>query len=83
METMHKPIFVIGEYLVYVAFAFHALNGIRLALIELGFGVGKPIEPVYPYRTSVNVQRPMAVVVMLLAAVVVVLGGLDLPWSRS
>ena len=71
------PLFTIGEFLVFVAFAFHAVNGVRLFLIELGWAVGKPIEPVYPYRTSVDVQRPLAVVVMILAAIVVALGGLD------
>ena len=77
MASVTGPVFTLGEYLVFVAFAFHAINGIRLVLVELGFGVGKPIEPVYPYRTSVDVQRPLAVVVMLVAAVLVVLGGLD------
>ncbi len=77
MESVTGPIFVLGEYLVFVAFAFHALNGIRLALVELGFAVGKPIEPVYPYRTSLNVQRPLAVGAMIIAALVIVLGGFD------
>jgi succinate dehydrogenase / fumarate reductase cytochrome b subunit len=77
MATVTGPIFTLGEYAVFVAFAFHAINGIRLVLIELGISVGKPIEPVYPYRTSVDVQRPLAVGVMLVAAILVVLGGLD------
>jgi succinate dehydrogenase / fumarate reductase cytochrome b subunit len=71
------PLFTIGEYLVFAAFAFHAVNGVRLFLIELGWSVGKPIEPVYPYRTSLDVQRPLAVTVMIVAAIVAVLGGLD------
>jgi succinate dehydrogenase / fumarate reductase cytochrome b subunit len=77
MAQVKGTFFTLGEYAVFAAFAFHAINGIRLVLIELGIGVGKPIEPVYPYRTSVDVQRPLAVVVMLVAAVLVVLGGLD------
>ncbi len=77
MARVTGTFFTIGEYLVFAAFAFHAINGIRLFMIELGWGVGKPIEPVYPYRTSVDVQRPLAVGVMLVAAVLVVLGGLD------
>ena len=77
MATVAGAIFTLGEYAVFVAFAFHAINGIRLVLIELGIGVGRPIEPIYPYRTSVNVQRPLAVGVMIVAAVLVVLGGLD------
>ncbi len=75
MSTVGGPAFKVGEYLVFAAFAFHALNGIRLVAIELGWAVGQPIEPVYPYRTSVNVQRPLAVISMLVAAVLVVVGG--------
>jgi succinate dehydrogenase / fumarate reductase cytochrome b subunit len=77
MGRVTGPVFVIGEFLVFAAFAFHAFNGLRLVLIELGFAVGKPFEPVYPYRTSVDVQRPLSILAMLLAAVLVVLGGLD------
>ena len=74
MDTVTGPLFFLGEYLVFVAFAFHAANGIRLALLELGFAVGEPIEPIYPYRTSVHVQRPLALGALALAAVVVVIG---------
>ncbi len=77
MARVSGPLFVAGEYLVFLAVAFHAANGIRLVLVELGFAVGKPIEPVYPYRTSVDVQRPLAVGVMVVAAVVAALGGMD------
>jgi succinate dehydrogenase / fumarate reductase cytochrome b subunit len=69
--------FKIGEYLVFVAFAFHGLNGIRLIMVELGWAVGPPEQPVYPYRTSLNTQRPLLIIVMVLAAVVVVAGGYD------
>jgi succinate dehydrogenase / fumarate reductase cytochrome b subunit len=77
MGTVTGPLFKIGEYLVFVAFAFHAINGIRLGIIELGFGVGKPIEPVYPYRTSLDVQRPLAIGMLLVAVVLVVMGTLN------
>ncbi len=77
MAGVSAPVFVFGEYLVFVAFAFHAMNGIRLFLVELGFGVGKPIEPVYPYRTSLHVQRPLAIGAMILTAILIVVGGLD------
>lgn len=77
MGLVAGPLFVVGEYLVFAAFAFHAVNGIRLAAIELGFAVGKPIEPVYPYRTSVDVQRTLALGVMALAAIIAIAGGLD------
>ena len=75
MGLVDAPVFKYGEFLVYVAFAYHALNGVRLGLTELGFFLGVPRQPVYPYRHSVRRQRPLFVLVMVLAAVVVLLGG--------
>lgn len=75
MGTVDAPIFVIGEFLVFVAFSFHALNGLRLVLIELGYLTGKAEEPIYPYRSSLNVQRPFMIVMMILTGVLVVMGG--------
>lgn len=72
---LHQPIFKVGEFLVFAAFAYHACNGIRLILVELGIAVGKPIEPVYPYKTSINVQRPLLVVMMILTVVFLAAGG--------
>jgi len=66
-----------GEYLVFLAFAFHAFNGLRLVIIELFGGVGKPIEPIYPYKTSLNTQRPLMVVILLIVFVVIVVGSYD------
>jgi succinate dehydrogenase / fumarate reductase cytochrome b subunit len=77
MGRVSGPLFVFGEYLVFVAFAFHAINGLRLVLAEIGFGVGKPIEPIYPYRTALDEQRPIVVVAMILVALLIVVGGLD------
>lgn len=76
MARVKGPLFSVGEFLVFAAFAFHAVNGVRLVLVELGFAIGKPIEPVYPYRTSVNEQRPLAIGVMILAAILTVVGGI-------
>lgn len=70
-------VFLVGEFLVFAAFAFHAANGIRLILVELGWGVGKPIEPIYPYQTSLGKQRPIAVIMMLVAAIFIVAGGYE------
>jgi hypothetical protein len=42
--------------------------------VELGFAVGKPMEPIYPYKTSLNVQRPLLVLLMILTLVLVVIG---------
>lgn len=77
MDVVSGPLFRVGEYLVFAAFAFHAVNGVRLALIELGFLVGRPIEPVYPYATSVGRQRRVARAVLMIAAVIALWGGLD------
>lgn len=75
MGSVSGGVFVLGEYLVFAAFAFHAVNGVRLGLVELGIGIGRPIEPVYPYRTSVHAQRPLAIGVMILAGILAVAGG--------
>ncbi len=75
MDSVGGPVFKAGEYLVFAAFAFHAINGIRLFMVELGIGIGRPIEPVYPYRSSVDVQRPLAVGAMILAAILAIVGG--------
>mgnify|MGYP001165946197 CR=1 FL=1 len=77
MGMVSGPLFVVGEFLVFTAFAFHAANGIRLVVIELGWIIGKPIEPIYPYRTSVHEQRPLAIGVLVLAGLVILAGGLD------
>lgn len=77
MSFMDKPIFHIGEYLIFAAFIYHGLNGLRLALTELGFFIGKPARPVYPYRTSLQRQRPLFVALMILAAIFLIVGGAD------
>lgn len=78
MGLVSGGVFKLGEYLVFAAFAFHAVNGIRLVLVELGFGVGKPIEPVYPYKTSVDVQRGLAIGALAVGAVLAILGAVEL-----
>lgn len=77
MDNLKHPLFKIGEILVFSGFAFHALNGIRLILIELGLAVGKAEEPIYPYRSSINTQRPLLVVIMILSALLILAGGYD------
>ncbi len=73
MALLNNPWFKFGEYLVVVAFSFHALNGLRLVLQELGFTLGKPTPPIYPYKDSLRKKRlwtiAMMAVVALLAAV--------------
>jgi succinate dehydrogenase / fumarate reductase cytochrome b subunit len=82
MKAVGGPFFKAGEYLVFAAFAFHAINGIRLGAIELGFLVGRPIEPVYPYATSVGRQRPLTIAVMLIAGALAIWGGYDFLITR-
>jgi succinate dehydrogenase / fumarate reductase cytochrome b subunit len=77
MESVEGPAFKVGEYLVFAAFTFHAVNGVRLVLLELGFLIGRPIEPVYPYATSVGRQRPLAIAAMLIAGALAIWGGLN------
>ncbi|MBP1610374.1 MAG: putative rane protein [Acidobacteria bacterium] len=76
-QFFYGPIFKAGEFLVFAAFSYHAFNGIRLVLVELGMAVGKPIEPVYPYKTSLGVQRPLFIAMMILAAIILVSGGAE------
>ena len=77
MARVSGSLFYFGEFLVFVAFAFHAINGVRLVFAELGLGVGKPIEPIYPYKTVLDVQRPWVITVLVLSGTVVLLGALD------
>ncbi len=77
MELFDKPLYKAGEFLVFVAFAYHALNGLRLLFTELGFWMGKPQRPVIPYKNAVRRQRPALVILMIIALVIIVLGGFD------
>lgn len=70
--------FKVIEYLLFAAAVFHAMNGVRLLLTELGFFLGKPKEPVYPYSSSVKRVRPLTIIMMLLAGLVIVLGASSL-----
>lgn len=73
MTILRNPWLRFGEYLVVVAFSYHALNGLRLVLQELGFALGKPAPPIYPYKDALRKKRlwtiVMLVVVVIVAAV--------------
>jgi succinate dehydrogenase / fumarate reductase cytochrome b subunit len=77
MGFVDNSFFHFGEFLVFCAFCFHAFNGVRLILIELGFATGKPEEPVYPYRSSLHKQKPLLIVSLVLASVLILLGAYD------
>jgi succinate dehydrogenase / fumarate reductase cytochrome b subunit len=78
MATTHHPLMAFFEYLVFAAFVFHGLNGLRLVLVELGFAVGKPDRPVYPYKSSLDSQRTLMVVLMIITGLLIALGGFEL-----
>lgn len=77
MAFFSNPLFKLGEFLVFLAFAFHAINGIRLIFLELGYLLGKPHLPSYPYSYSTLRQRPLFVAVMVIALVLMIIGGAD------
>lgn len=68
MDTLHHPVFRFGEYLVFAGFIFHAFNGIRLIFQELGYGLGKPTPPVFPYSYALKDFRAFALAALFLAA---------------
>ena len=70
MALLHQPWFEVGIYLVAVAFVYHALNGLRLILQELGFALGKPTPPIYPYKDTLRKKRPLTIAML---AVIVIL----------
>ena len=70
MTILQNPWFKFGEYLVVVAFIYHALNGLRLIIQELGFALGKPVPPIYPWKDALRKKRPVTIVMV---AVVVIL----------
>ena len=75
MALFASPPFKMIEYLLFLAAVFHAMNGVRLMFVELGFFLGKPKEPVYPYSTSVSRHQPLTYIVMLLAGLLMLFGG--------
>lgn len=77
MSSVEGPLFKFGEFLIFFAFAYHGINGIRLILTEFGIFMGKPMMPDYPYKQSTLRQRPVLIVVMALAAILTLVGGWD------
>lgn len=78
MALFSSPLFKVIEYFLFAAAVFHAMNGARLLLTELGFFLGKPQEPVYPYSSSIKRHRPLTYLVMALAGLLIILGGSSL-----
>jgi succinate dehydrogenase / fumarate reductase cytochrome b subunit len=74
MTTLRHPVLVVGEFLVLAAFVYHGFNGVRLLLGHLGYTLGRPGHPVYPYPVALHRQRPMTVVLMMLAGLFIAIG---------
>lgn len=70
MNTFDNPGVKFGEWLVLVGFSFHALNGLRLTLQEMGYTLGRPKPPVYPYVDALERRRP---VVLAMGGVIIIL----------
>ncbi|MHB8084529.1 MAG: succinate dehydrogenase/fumarate reductase transmembrane subunit [Dehalococcoidia bacterium] len=66
---LDNPLFKVGEFLVVAAFSYHALNGLRLIIQELGFALGKPVPPIYPFTDAIRRKRAWTLVT--LAAIMV------------
>jgi len=71
MAILHNPWFKFGEYVVVVAFVYHALNGLRLVIQELGFALGKPAPPIYPFKDSLRKKRPGTYVMITVVVIVI------------
>lgn len=78
MAFFKNPLFKAGEFLVFLAFAYHAVNGIRLIIVELGYMLGKPGLPAFPYSYSGLRQKPLLIATMLIAVALMIIGGADL-----
>lgn len=66
LGLLETPALKVGEYVVVIAFVFHALNGLRLILQELGFLLGKPGPVVYPYKDGLRRKRPFAIIIVVI-----------------
>lgn len=72
MDFLANPIFEIGLILVGFAFVIHMVNGARLMIQELGFLLGKPERPVYPYSDAFRRKRVFTMIFMVLIVVLLV-----------
>ncbi|MCX6005287.1 MAG: hypothetical protein NT082_06410 [Chloroflexi bacterium] len=77
MKFLDNPVFMAGEFLVVTALAFHALNGLRLILQELGFTLGKPVPPIYPFKDAIRRKRLWTLITIAAVMVLVVFFFID------
>ncbi|KUK12953.1 MAG: Putative membrane protein [Moorella sp. 60_41] len=77
MSLLSGPAFKLGEYVLMAGAIFHAANGLRLIITELGMCIGTPGRQEYPYVSSVRKQRRLMIVVMIIIAVLLLISGVD------
>jgi len=77
MELVTKGPLPIGEFLVFAAAVFHALNGIRLLLTHFGFLMARPARPIYPFTVAALEQRWAVYLVFVVASVIVGYGAYE------
>jgi succinate dehydrogenase / fumarate reductase, cytochrome b subunit len=70
---LEQPAFEVGLVLVSLAFAIHAINGLRLILMELGFGLENPRRPVYPYKDALRKKRGYTMLAMAVILILMVI----------
>jgi len=66
VSFLDRTPFHLGLMLLVMALAFHGLNGIRLILLENGFLLPRPTQPVYPYRKAISSGIPRILTIFLL-----------------
>ena len=62
-----NPWWRVLAFIAVAAFTLHALNGIRLGMQQLGFTLGKPNPPIYPYTDALRRNRWLMVVIIAIA----------------
>jgi len=73
MGALEHPAVHVLEFLLIAVVVYHSFNGLRLILTELGLFIGRMERPVYPYRTSLERQRPLTWTLMFLGLVFLVI----------
>ncbi|MCY0858963.1 MAG: hypothetical protein OWQ54_00875 [Sulfolobaceae archaeon] len=69
------PIF---EVIIAMIVGIHGLNGIRLIITELGYSIGKPAVPEYPYKPkSLTKQKMLMYALMIVAAIFIIVAAWD------
>lgn len=72
MDVFENPVFKVGEFLVVAAFVFHTMNGGRLILQHLGFTLGKPKPPIYPYVDALRGKRTFMWIVVAASVIIAI-----------